>query len=119
MWGLVCIAILGMCFFIDITSGDRGRAGGAWILLTIIVTYCVVICVKDTVDKHNARVEKERLMQEGMRQYKEAKERERNSYIPEKIIILKRRFPGRSDQWYDDKAHQYSYLEVYNVQIDD
>lgn len=85
MFGLVAIAILGMCFTIDILSGDRSRAGGAWVLLSIIIIYCVVICLKDTEEKHKEKM----------------KEIEYN------ISVLRKRYPGRDMRWYQKIARKY------------
>lgn len=85
MFGLVAIAILGMCFTIDILSGDRSRAGGAWVLLSIIIIYCVVICLKDTEEKHKEK------MQE----------------IEYKIGVLRKRYPGRDPKWYRKIARNF------------
>ena len=99
MWELVCIAILGITLFIDLLSGNPGRAGTAGIILVGVLIWLIVSMVKDAKAKRKqAREDREAWEQylRGAEERRQQQEQWRTDYEARKARAkeLSKRYPG-------------------------
>lgn len=99
MWELVCIAILGITLFIDLMSGNPGRAGAAGIILAGVLIWLVVSLIKDAKENRKKAREDREAWEQYLRDAEERRQQQeqwRADYEArkERAKELSRRYPG-------------------------